>query len=56
MLTAIQNIIVAIVAILFCWIPAITGLWYSAKGFGPITYCIREEWAIWWEMYLKVRA
>lgn len=57
MLKALQNILLAIAALMFCWIPA---LWatYDAlqRDKGSFVECQRREWAIWWLIYKELRA
>lgn len=57
MLNALQNILTAVVGILFCWIAPLYAVSDAMRrDRGTFIECQRREWARWWDVYLDLRA
>lgn len=57
MLRAMQNILVALTGLLFCWIAPIVATFDAIRrDRGTFLECQRREWARWWDVYEDLRA
>jgi hypothetical protein len=57
MLKAIQNILVALVGSVLCWIPVIVATFdWGRQDCGTFIQCQRRAWSSWWEAYDDIRA
>jgi len=57
MLKALQNILLAVSGLLFCWIAPVCATYDALRrDRGSFLECQRREWARWWGVYADLRA
>lgn len=57
MLKALQNLLMALTGLLFCWIaPIVATCDAMRRDRGTFLECQRREWARWWSVYEDFRA
>lgn len=57
MLRALQNILLAVAGLLFCWIAPLYATYDAMRrDRGSFVECQRREWARWWSVYMDLRA
>lgn len=57
MLVAMQNLLLAVVGILFCWIAPLVATYDALRmDRGTFLECQIREWDRWWEVYVSLRA
>lgn len=56
MFRALQNIIVAAVGLMFCWLPVLVATYDALRHRRSFAQCQAREWGRWWDVYLDMRA
>ena len=57
MLKALQNILLALAGLMFCWLAPLYATYDALqRDRGTFLECQRREWARWWAVYEDLRA